>query len=142
MGYADRMIGELLNIQWRSNGGTVFLQGDYRSAEYMREQETVDASAGGDGARAAKKTLRKFSASVEICYTGTAGTAVAAQLALGQAGTLILSPLGTATGNPRGGGPMIVTKASFPVKYDDLIVVKYEFEGAGAEIYNPHTDVW
>ncbi len=142
MAFADRMIGADLNIQWHSAGGTVTLHGDYRSCEYNREMETVDGSAGGDGARAAKATLKKFGATVEVCYTGTAGSATMTRLALGASGTLIVSPQGTATGKPKGGGPMIVKGAPLPVTFDDLVVYTITFEGAGNELYDPFTTVW
>ena len=140
MALAARMTGGALKVYFVTAGGTADLSGDYRSLSVTRQQETVDASAGNDTARAEIAALKTFAASLETTYIGTAGSAAFALCTLGATGTLQYYPLGTATGSPRGAIPVIVQDQTIEFAYDDMTTVTIEFGPFGAEIWNPLTD--
>lgn len=141
MAVAYRMTGKDLYIEWVYNGGTANITGDARTFEVTREQEVADITAGADGARSSKATVKNFGASAEILYTGTAGSAVFNVMDLGSEGTVRYYPQGTATGKPKGAFPAIVTKMDLALPYDDAAVLTVEWLGQGDEIWNALTDV-
>jgi hypothetical protein len=141
MAVANRMTGKDLYIEWVYSGGTVNLTGDARSFEVTREQEVADVTAGADGARSSKATVKNFGASAEILYTGTAGSATFGVLDLGSEGTLRYYPQGTATGKPKGAFPAIVTNVGLALPYDDAAVLTVEWMGQGDEVWTALTDV-
>lgn len=141
MAVANRMTGPNLYVEFVHSGGTVNLTGDQRSLSTTREQELVDATAGADGARVNKATLKNFAASLEMMYIGTAGSATHGALTLGLEGTLRYYPKGTASGNPKGAFPAIVQSSSLEIPYDDMVTFTMEFAGQGAEVWNPFVDV-
>lgn len=142
MAIANRMSGADLVVQFIHSGGTATLSGDQRVLSVEREQETADATAGSDGARVSIATVKKFSASLETHFIGTAGSAVWSAVLLGTTGTLIYGPQGTATGKPKGSIPMIVKTQTVEFPFDDVAKLTVEFEGQGAEISNPLKDVF
>lgn len=141
MAVSDRMTGPNLYVEYVHSGGTVNLTGDQRTLSVAREQELVDATAGADGARVNKATLKNFSATLECLYIGTAGSATHGALALGLEGTLRYYPKGTASGNPKGAFPAIVQSSSLEIPFDDMVTFTFEFAGQGAEIWDPFTSV-
>jgi hypothetical protein len=142
MAVADRMTGAAQYIGFIHSGGTVNLSGDSRTFDVTREQEVADASAGSDGARSSKATLKNYSATLEALYIGTAGTASFGSVDIGKEGTLLWGPQGTATGNPKGSWPMIVTNMSITSPFDDVVMLNIEWQGQGAEVSNPLTATW
>jgi hypothetical protein len=136
------MTGAAQYIGFIHSGGTVNLSGDSRTFDITREQETADASAGSDGARSSKATLKNFSASLEALFIGTAGSASFGSVDIGKEGTLLWGPKGTAAGNPKGSWPMIVTQNSITSPFDDIVMLNMEFLGQGAEVSNPISAVW
>jgi hypothetical protein len=140
MAQPDRMTGPDLWVGFvLSAGGTAILSGDQKSLSISREQEVADATAGADGARYNIATIKKFSASIEAHYIGTAGSAIWGSVDIGVSGTLLYGPKGTAANNPKGGIPVIVTKHDISMPFDDVVKLTVEFTGRGAEIFNPHT---
>lgn len=142
MAITDRMTGPDLVVQFIHSGGTATLSGDQKTFSYSREQETADATAGADGARVNIATVKKFSATLETHYIGTAGSATWGSAALGVSGTLLFGPQGTAAGKPKGGFPAIITKQDIDAPFDDVIKLSVEFMGRGAELFNVLKDVW
>ena len=141
MAVANRMTGAGLYLEWVYNGGTVSITGDLRTFSYGAEQEVADITAGADGARSSKATVKNFSAESEILFTGTAGSAVFAVMPLGAEGTVRFYPQGTATGKPKGAFPAIVTKLDIDMPYDDAVVISVEWMGQGAEVWDVKTAV-
>lgn len=142
MAVSDRMTGAGQYIAFVVNGGTVVISGDSRNLDIEREQELADVSAGADGARSSKATLKNYSASMEAVFIGTAGSATMGSADIGVEGILLWGPKGTAAGQPKGAWPMIVNKASLTAPFDDVIMLNIEFTGQGAEISNPNKDTW
>lgn len=124
------------------SGGTAVLSGDSRTFSITREQELADVSAGADGARSSKATLKNFSMSLEALFTGTAGTASIGSADIGKEGTLLYGPKGTAAGQPKGAWPVIVNNVSIDSPFDDAVILNIEFTGQGDEISNPLTATW
>jgi len=142
MAIADRFTGASQYIAFIHSGGTANLSGDSRTFSVSRVQETADATAGADGARASKATLKAFSATVNALYIGTAGTASFGSADIGKEGTLVWGPQGTAAGKPKGAWPMIVTDVSVSSPFDDIVALDIQFQGQGAEVSNPMTATW
>lgn len=140
MAVANRFTGADLYVEWVHSGGTVNLTGDQRTLSVTRNMETADVTAGADGARAYKATIKNFSASLDVMYTGTAGSATFGVLTLGAEGTLRYYPSGTASGNSKGAFPALVTNTSIEIPYDDAVTLALEFQGQGDEIWNPLVD--
>jgi hypothetical protein len=133
MAFSERQTGKDFYAGWIDGSGTVTLSADYTAFNEDYEQETADMSAGNDGMRGFKATLKNWSASIEFFYTGTAGTATAARLQPGDTGTLLWGPLGSATGKPKWGIAALVAKRSRPIPFDDGIKVTVEFLPQGAD---------
>lgn len=142
MAIADRATGAAQYVGFIHSGGTVNLSGDSRTFNVSRMQETADATAGADGARSSKATLKAYGATLEALYIGTAGSATFGSADIGKEGTLLWGPRGTTAGLPKGSWPMIVTNVSISSPFDDIQQLSIEFEGQGAEASNPITAVW
>lgn len=142
MAVTDRMTGAAMTVLFIHSGGTATLSGDMNKFALTREQETADATAGSDGARSSIPTVKKFSASMESHYIGTAGSATWGSAALGASGTLLYGPKGTASGEPKGGFPAVITKQDISAPFDDVVKITMEFQGQGMELFNALKDVW
>lgn len=142
MANANRYTGKDLAVLFVHSGGTANLSGDLRSLTVSREQETADSTAAEDPARVYKNTVKKFGAQLKAMFTGTAGSAVFAAATLGAEGTLLYAPLGTTAGRPKGGFPAIIKTQPVTIPYDNMIEVDIDFQGNGAELFNPLVNVW
>ncbi len=142
MAAAQRITGANAVILFVHSGGTANLTGDQRSLTILREQELADATAGSDAARVVIPTVKKFSARLETHFIGTAGSALYGAVALGAAGTVLYGPAGSAVGKPKGGFPAVVRAQHLAMPFDDVVRLSIEFEGQGAEVFNPLTAVW
>ena len=142
MAAANRITGADLVVLFVDGSGTVDLTGDQRNFTPNREQATADVTAGGDSWRVSKATIKNFSATLEVLMTGTAGTATMSRIDVGDEGTLLWGELGTATGKPKWGYPVIVSNASQSIPFDDAAVWTVEFQGQGDEVFNGNTSTW
>lgn len=135
-----RLTGKNLYVAFNN----VALWGSGRSLDVTLEQETADATAGADDYRVFAKTVKNFSASLEIVYDdAAAGTAARGALALGAVGTLLWGPEGTTAGRPKWGALVTVTNASQTLPFDDVITISTEFQNAGsALLFDGATAVW
>ena len=124
-----RYTGKDLDIQWIYDGGTVSLNGDFRSFKSAESTDMADKSAGND---THKSSIPKLTAGkVDIDFldtTGTAGTQVWGALAVQTDGTLVWSPQGTAAGKPKHSCHSIVTGRDRDFPYDDVVTVKASYE--------------
>lgn len=131
MAVATRYTGKDLFVSF---GGTT-LTTDSRAFSVTREQETADTTAGADGARSVKATVKKYAASMELLADSSAsGTALLAAVKEGTEGTLVWGALGTVTGKPQSSMVAIVTNTSPTINFDDAVVYSIEFTGQGALI--------
>jgi hypothetical protein len=138
----QRFTGKNLNLQWIDATGTVAISGDQKSFEWDWTSDTEDMAAASDDYHYAYPTLMDIKASMEVLETGTSGTAVAARLAPQSSGTLLVSPLGTATGMPKWGFGLTVTKYTPKYPFEKAVMRSIEFQSRGGLVYNGNTVVW
>lgn len=139
MAPTQRLTGKNLYVGFIDGSGTATISGDQTAFDTGLEQETVDASAGSDDWRVFLPTMKNGSFKLETYYKGTNGTATLARLEMGDAGTLLWGPEGTATGKPKWGIPVLVTKNDYSFPFDNLIKVTIEFQQQGDLAYNGNT---
>ena len=89
--------GTNLLLSWIWSGGTVTLGGDYRTVSWNPTVAYADISAGNDTHVGRLTTLKDATAAVTL-VDSSPGTATYTALGAGVAGTLIISPEGTASG--------------------------------------------
>lgn len=131
MPVATRYTGADLFVSF---GGTN-LTTDQRAFSVTREQETADTTAGADGARSYKGTVKNYTATLEVVADSSAtGTALLAAIAEGTEGTLIWGPRGTTAGYPKNSILAIVTSVGVSMNFDDAVIYSIEFQGQGALI--------
>lgn len=100
----------------------------WRTFEPGFEEEVADSSGGGDALRVYIKTLDKMEPTFTYVYDdNAAGTAAEAVLKVGNEGTLIWGPYGTATGRPKWGVVARVTQWNQTHQYDDVIETEVKF---------------
>jgi len=128
MAVATRYTGKDLYVEF---GGTS-LTSDQRSFSVTREQETADTTAGADGARSYKATVKNFTAELEILADSSAGgTGMLGAVQEGTEGTLIWGPRGTTSGYPKNSIAAIVTSVDVSLNFDDAVVYSISFQGQG-----------
>lgn len=131
MAIATRYTGKDLYVEF---GGTE-LTSDQRAFSVTREQETADTTAGADGARSHKATVKAYGATLEILAdSSAAGTAMLGAVKEGTEGTLTWGALGTVAGKPKSSFAAIVSSVSAGLNYDDAVVYSIEFQAQGAMI--------
>lgn len=120
-------------IQWIWSGGTVALDGDYRSLSISESVNTADTSGGHDTKKTQVATLG--SATIEysgLLPSGAAGTLIVGALAAGNSGTLKVYPEGTLAGNLARTYPAIVMGPKINVPYNDIVEISCTFTSNGA----------
>lgn len=137
MSTATRYTGKDLYVEFAGTS----LTGDQRAFSVTMEQETADVTAGADGARVFKATVKNYGASLELLAT-TDGTATLAVIQPGDEGTLVWGPHGTTAGKEKWGFPAIVTNMSPTINFDDAVVYQIEFQAQGDLTYDGTTIVW
>ena len=113
---AELIPGPTMLLTWVYSGGTVSLEGDYRTCEWNPSITYEDVTAGSDTQIGRLTTLKDATCSVTV-VNQTGGTALIAAFQPGQAGTLTIQPEGTSTGK---------RKITFP-SYSDGIQTSYPY---------------
>ena len=93
----ELIAGPTMILSWIWTGGTVVLNGDYRSVSFNPTIAYEEVTAGSDTHVGRLTTLKDATASVELVIQ-TAGTAMGIALQPGNSGTLLIQPEGTAVG--------------------------------------------
>jgi hypothetical protein len=132
---AEFLAGPTMVLQWIWSGGTVSLAADYRTCNWAPTIAYVDVSAGGDTQIGRLTALKDATASIELVGQ-TGGTAIAAALSAGVAGTLIIGPEGTATGKRKITFPSYSDGAVVDFPYADVVAITCGFTGAGSLLSN------
>ncbi len=140
MSAENRYTGKDLYITF--DGTVVSL--DYTSFEVSAEQDFVDASAGSETAKSKKTTLHDATMKLTVFATGTAGSAAEAKLVVGQSGSLVWGPQGTATGKPKYSCTAFVKSNGKKHPFDDMVKLDVAFERNGdwAEHYEKLGSTW
>ena len=137
MSNTQRMTGANLYVGFIDASGTVALTGDQRTLTIDWGVDTVDLAAASDSYHYNYATLKDATATLEVLYTGTNGTAAMNRTSPGSGGTLFWGIEGTATGKMKGGFDMVATKQSYDIPFDKAVMVKTEFKVRGGLVYNP-----
>lgn len=127
--------GDQLVIEWLSGSGTAALSGQYHALHVQHGADVIDITSGTVANREFLAGPAFFSIRLEGYHNGTAsplGTADLTALAPRSGGTVRVSPLGTATGQPYYLGSALVTGRTFDFTFDDLATVSIEWRGSGA----------
>ena len=123
--------GSALIVQWIYSGGTVDLSADFRTVDWQPTTDMADSTAGSDTTRTRLATIKDATAA----YTGvgqTGGTIIAAALAPGTSGTLIIGPEGTATGKRKITFPALSQGVQYSFPYSDVVTLSNSWLANGA----------
>lgn len=126
---AELISGQTMILTWTCSVGTINIAGDFRTVTWNPTVAYADASAGADTQTGRMPTLKDATAQVEA-VTQTGGTQMAAALAPGMAGTLIIGPEGTATNKRKITLPAYCDGAQFSFPYADVSVLSVGFSGS------------
>lgn len=137
----NRYTGDGLYVTWKGQ----VLSGDYTSMEQSDSIDTVDITAGDERDRAHIATIRDAEITMDIFETVIAGgTALRRELYVGNSGTLIWAPEGTATGKPKYSCVATITAISRPIQFDGAVAQSITFQRNGAYLANheQNGDMW
>jgi hypothetical protein len=123
--------GSALVVQWVYSGGTVALNGDFRTFSYSPSVELIDQTAGSDAYRTRLTSIKDGNASINAIMQAS-GTAISNALSEGTEGTLNVGPEGTVAGKQKMIIPAIAMGASFSISYNDVVELSCDFTQNGA----------
>jgi hypothetical protein len=128
-----RLTGKDLALKWVTSSGTFWLETDFRSLTISEDQESADATAGGDTYKAYIATFADATGEVQLLDTaGTAGTALWAALAPSTSGTLTWYQDGTAAGHVYSSAPAFISNREREFPYDDVVAITAGFQFTAA----------
>jgi len=127
MATTDRITGKDLYVSFAG----VVLSGDFTSVTFNTEGDLVDVTAGADTSHYYVPLGRTDGeVTVESFY---AGTATWQGVAVNTAGTLIIAPKGTASGNPKFTCARAIVKSrEMSVPFDDGVTMSVTFQQSAA----------
>lgn len=125
--------GSALAVRWAYSGGTVSLDGDFRTFSYSPSVELIDQTAGSDANRTRLVSIKDGNASLSAIMQ-VSGTAITNALVEGTQGTLNVGPEGTATGKQKLSFPAIAMGASYSISYNDVVELSCDFTQNGARV--------
>jgi hypothetical protein len=123
--------GPLMKLSWIYSGGTLSLDGDYRTCKFTPSVDIVDGTAGADANKVKYMGMKDATADITL-VAQTGGTALNSALDAGVGGTLIIQPEGTATGKPKITFPSFSGGASYEYPYNDVAVLSCTFNAQGS----------
>jgi len=124
MANTGRITGKDLYVTF---GGTE-ISGDYTSVSVATDEDLVDVTAGADTYHYYLNTRQDGTIDFEAFYDGST-TTVWDAIAPGSAGTLIIAPKGTASGNPQWTWErVLVASRSIDIPFDDGVTVSASFQ--------------
>jgi hypothetical protein len=110
----------------------------YKTVTITETQNTADSTAGSDDYETTIGTTKTLEISVScLDRNNTAGSAIRSTSRIGNKGTVIIGPEGTATGKPKYSAFLRVSNVNRPfehkteTKYDVTFVTDVEADGAG-----------
>jgi len=124
--------GKDLVCTWTTSTGTTTLTADYQKFTWAPSIEKYKTRASSEAFESYITGATDFTASFDG-LAQTSGTALTAQCAMGQIGTVVVQPEGTATGKQKITLPCMIDK--FPLTdfaYNDLVHVNISWQGNGA----------
>lgn len=133
--------GTAFCLLWIDSSGTLQLQDQYTKFTAPWQVDLVDTSAGSVSSKQYLPTLKDATADYEGFTTGkagTLGTAALERMKPGSPGTLVWAPLGTATGNPKGGGFGYVKQLDQDFPFANAVTTKLTFQYSGDLAFDPY----
>lgn len=127
--------GTSLYLAWVYSGGTITLQGDYRSFNYAPAQTFIDATAGADSFREFLSGVGEPGDCSWSSVMQQSGTALITALARATSGTLLVGVEGTSTNKPKIIIPAISKGPNFNAKYNDIVEFSCSWQQTAAETY-------
>lgn len=125
-------------IQWISAGGTITLNPNYTTWEMNQSGDNADTTSGSATWDTHNPTRQNWEMSMEMFFDdgSTNGTADFSKLIVNTLGLIAVGPLGTATGKPKFGGSVSVTKHDLSGAFADPMTVALSFKGNGQPYWN------
>jgi hypothetical protein len=123
--------GKDLIASWVTSTGTTTFTADYQKFSWSPSIEKFKTRASSEAAETYITGATDFTATLDA-LAQTSGTALTAQCALGQIGTLTVQPEGTATGKQKFTLPCMVDK--YPLTdfmFNDLVHINVNWQGNG-----------
>jgi hypothetical protein len=131
--------GNNLNFQWVGTAGTLDMSEYQRGASFSPTGKIDVVTTGAATYDTRMVGVKDFTASYKgLWQTGTAGTATTTMentLRFGEAGTIYLSPEGTAAGQRKYTLPVISQGPQVQLAYDGLTEINISFVGNGTVTY-------
>lgn len=134
---AELISGPTMVLTWTTSSGTYSLNSDYRTCEWNPTVTYEDVTAGSDTHVGRLTTLKDATASLTLVQQ-TGGTALIAGLQPGQAGTLVISQEGTASGKRKITLPAFSDGIQTSMPYANVAVHTLGFTGSST--LNAFTD--
>jgi hypothetical protein len=135
---AEFLAGPTMVLNWVLSASTTTLAADFRTCTWSPSIAYEDVSAGADTQIGRLTALKDATAAIELVLQ-TSGTAIAARLQPGQAGTLIIQPEGTAANLRKITFPCYCDGAQLSWPYANVAMLTCGFTGAGS-VLNNYTD--
>lgn len=126
---AELIPGPTMVLTWIISNGTFSLNSDYRTLEWNPTVTYEDVTAGSDTHVGRQTTLKDATCSCTLVQQ-TGGTAIIAALQPGQAGTLTISPEGTASGKRKITFPAFSDGIQTSMPYANVAVHTLGFTGS------------
>lgn len=119
-------------IQWFT-GGTITLQGDFRTLKFMPGVALYEGTAGSDTHQSFVVGVKNSKVDVSlVMQSGGTAADFGTALAEGVSGTLTIGPEGTATGNRKFTIPAISMGAQINIPYNNVVDMTNQWTGNGA----------
>lgn len=134
---SELITGQSMVLTWVYSGGTISLDGDYRTCDWNPSTAYEDVSAGADTQTGRMPTLKDASANVTLVQQES-GTAINEALKPQTAGTLTIQPEGTASNLRVITLPAYCDGAQYVHPYANVSVITVNF--SGSSVLNNYTD--
>lgn len=137
----SRYTGDGLYATWKGQ----VITNSFTNMEQSDSIDTVDITAGDERDRAHIATIRDAEITLDIFEEAIAGgTVLRRELYVGNSGTLIWGPEGTATGKPKYSCVATITSISRGIQFDGAVARSITFQRNGAYVlnYEQNGDVW
>lgn len=126
--------GSQLWLSWVWSGGTVSLNGDFRTFSTSPEVELYEQTAGSDAYKTYIAGVKTATCEVSL-VAQAGGTALAAALREAVPGTLIVGPEGTATGTIKETYPCFSMGLRRTQPYNNVVEYNVTFQMNGTPTY-------
>ena len=126
---AELISGPSMVLTWVYSAGTQTFAGDYRTCVWNPSIAWEDVGAGSDTSIGRAPTLKDASCTIQLLQQ-TGGTALAAAIQIGQAGTLTIQPEGTASNKRKITFPAYVDKKDETHPYANVATLDLVFIGS------------